>query len=412
MMANEIIIPSPGESITQVQIAKWLVNDGDTVEKDQEVVEIDSDKASFPLASPVDGILKILISEGETVQVGTVIATVEEVKGNAEPGRKEKNIPPVKSVSAKINIPQESRKKSTISPLAEKILDEKKLNKDEVTARFSGKRVTRKDVENFISSITAVKEPVTSWGTGGSRETERKKMSPLRLKLSERLVAVKNQTALLTTFNEVDMHKVQEIRSRYNETFKVKFGVTLGFTSFFTKAVTTALQSYPQVNSMIDGTDLIIPRYVDIGIAVSAPKGLVVPVLRNAEKMSLAEIEIRIRELAAKAREGRISLDDMKGGTFTITNGGVFGSMMSTPILNPPQSAILGLHKIMDRPVAMDGKVEIRPMMYLALSYDHRVVDGSESVSFLVKIKEFIEDPVRMLTGGSDPVQLLLDIET
>lgn len=411
-MANEIIIPSPGESITQVQIAKWLVNDGDTVEKDQEVVEIDSDKASFPLASPVDGILKILISEGETVQVGTVIATVEEVKGNAEPGRKEKNIPPVKSVSAKINIPQESRKKSTISPLAEKILDEKKLNKDEVTARFSGKRVTRKDVENFISSITAVKEPVTSWGTGGSRETERKKMSPLRLKLSERLVAVKNQTALLTTFNEVDMHKVQEIRSRYNETFKVKFGVTLGFTSFFTKAVTTALQSYPQVNSMIDGTDLIIPRYVDIGIAVSAPKGLVVPVLRNAEKMSLAEIEIRIRELAAKAREGRISLDDMKGGTFTITNGGVFGSMMSTPILNPPQSAILGLHKIMDRPVAMDGKVEIRPMMYLALSYDHRVVDGSESVSFLVKIKEFIEDPVRMLTGGSDPVQLLLDIET
>jgi len=239
---------------------------------------------------------------------------------------------------------------------------------------------------------------------------ERKKLSTLRLKLAERLVTVRNETAMLTTFNQINMHAVLDIKTKYNERFREKFGTSLGLMSFFTKAVAVAIKSYPGINSMIDGTDLVIPYYVDIGIAVSAPKGLVVPVLRNVEMMSFAEIEIRIKEFAAKARENRISVDEMQGGTFTITNGGVFGSLMSTPILNPPQSAILGMHKIIDRPIAVNGKVEIHPMMYVALSYDHRVIDGSESLSFLVKIKDFLEDPVKILTDGEEPVSLLLDL--
>jgi len=405
----EIKVPSPGESITQVQIAKWLSNTGDAVEKDQEIVEIDSDKASFPLTAPVDGILKIMIREGEIVQVGAVIAVIEPsaVSGHAE---NKANRGAVTTIQTDILQQPDKLKKSYISPLAEKVLDEKKLSKEEVVSYFNGKRVTKKDLEKFIS---AKKEPAIKSDLvikTGSREVERKKLSTLRLKLAERLVAVKNETAMLTTFNEINMRAVLDIKTKYNERFREKFGTGLGLMSFFTKAVAVAIKSYPGINSMIDGTELIIPHYVDIGIAVSAPKGLVVPVLKNVEAMSFSEIEIRIKEFAAKARENRISVDEMQGGTFTITNGGVFGSLMSTPILNPPQSAILGMHKIMDRPVAINGKVEIHPMMYVALSYDHRVIDGSESVSFLVKIKDFLEDPIRILTDGEEPVSLLLDL--
>jgi 2-oxoglutarate dehydrogenase E2 component (dihydrolipoamide succinyltransferase) len=409
-MANEITIPSPGESITQVQIARWLVQNGDEVEKDQEVVEIDSDKASFPLAAPVDGIITLQAGEGETIKVGAVIATVEEV---SSPRKKEntETVPAKKEPGEKVIVKEEANdKKGIVSPLAEKMMEEKKLSRNEVASFFSGKRVTKKDVETYIRSKKEQKTAETTIKPAGTRDVERRKLSPLRLKLAERLVAVKNQTAMLTTFNEVNMKKVMEIRARMNDSFRNKFGVGLGFMSFFTKAVTLAIRDFPQVNSMIEGTDLVIPGFADIGIAVSAPKGLLVPVLKNAEMMSFAEIESRISVLAEKARENRISLDDMQGGTFTITNGGVFGSLMSTPILNPPQSAILGMHKIIDRAVVIDGKIEIRPMMYLALSYDHRVIDGSEAVGFLVKIKEYIEDPVKMLTEGEDPLRLLLDL--
>ncbi|MEI7980575.1 MAG: 2-oxoglutarate dehydrogenase complex dihydrolipoyllysine-residue succinyltransferase [Bacteroidota bacterium] len=387
-MVIEIKIPSPGESITQVQVAKWLINDGDAVEKDQEIVEIDSDKASFPLASPESGVIKITVPEGETIAVGAVIATIDLTTS-----------PPHHLTTS----PPEPH----ASPLARKIIEEKNVNIQDVSNAFPGKKLTRKDIESFVNGIKEVSREISF---DGSRTEERKKMTTLRLKLAERLVAVKNQTAMLTTFNEVNMQPVIGIRDKYNGIFKERFGIGLGFMSFFTKAVTVALQEFPQVNSMIDGEELVMPKYIDIGIAVSAPKGLVVPVLRNAERMTFREIEQKIKELAGKARENKISIDDMKGGTFTITNGGVFGSLMSTPILNPPQSAILGMHKIQERPVAQNGQVVIAPMMYVALSYDHRVIDGRESVSFLVRVKELLEEPARMLTGGMDPIKLLLDL--
>jgi 2-oxoglutarate dehydrogenase E2 component (dihydrolipoamide succinyltransferase) len=395
-MTIEIKVPSPGESITQVQLVKWLIADGEEVEKDQEVVEIDSDKASFPIAAPDDGVIKILVEEGETIAVGTVIATLE-------PGiLKEKKQPVIKTETP---APAATRE-VPVSPLAEKLLKESKVTKEEITSFSGDKRITKKEIALFLRSKkekqVEKKQP--------SRETERKKLSTLRLKVAERLVSVKNETAMLTTFNEANMRAVLDIKKRYNDSFKEKFGVGIGIISFFTKAVTLALKNYPQVNSMIDGEEQLSFNYVDIGIAVSAPKGLVVPVIRNAEMLSLAEIELKIKELAGRARENRITIDEMQGGTFTISNGGVFGSLLSTPILNPPQSAILGLHKIMDRPIAVDGRVEIHPMMYLALSYDHRIIDGRESVGFLVKIKEFIEDPIKMLTEGEDPVQILLDL--
>jgi 2-oxoglutarate dehydrogenase E2 component (dihydrolipoamide succinyltransferase) len=395
-MTIEIKVPSPGESITQVQLVKWLIADGEEVEKDQEVVEIDSDKASFPIAAPDDGVIKILVEEGETIAVGTVIATLE-------PGiLKEKKQPVIKTETPAPEVTREV----PVSPLAEKLLKESKVTKEEITSFSGDKRITKKEIALFLRSKkekqVEKKQP--------SRETERKKLSTLRLKVAERLVSVKNETAMLTTFNEANMRAVLDIKKRYNDSFKEKFGVGIGIISFFTKAVTLALKNYPQVNSMIDGEEQLSFNYVDIGIAVSAPKGLVVPVIRNAEMLSLAEIELKIKELAGRARENRITIDEMQGGTFTISNGGVFGSLLSTPILNPPQSAILGLHKIMDRPIAVDGRVEIHPMMYLALSYDHRIIDGRESVGFLVKIKEYIEDPIKMLTEGEDPVQILLDL--
>jgi 2-oxoglutarate dehydrogenase E2 component (dihydrolipoamide succinyltransferase) len=411
-MAIEITVPSPGESITQVHLAKWLAADGEAVEKDQEIVEIDSDKASFPVTSPEDGILNIRVQEGETVAVGAVIAVIEETAGRREKTETrntgstlpEVTMPVVKSAvqpASGSSVPLHA------SPLARKMIEEKQVDPVDLSKSFPGKKITRKDLESFINRK---KETSVSAAFTGSREEERKKMTTLRLKLAERLVSVKNQTAMLTTFNEINMLAAQKIREKYNDAFREKFGVGFGLMSLFTKAVTIALQEFPQVNSMIDGEELVTPRYVDIGIAVSTPKGLVVPVLRNAELMSMAEIELKIKELAGKARESRLTIDEMKGGTFTITNGGVFGSLMSTPILNPPQSAILGMHKIQDRPVAVNGQVVIAPMMYVALSYDHRVIDGRESVSFLVKVKELIEEPVRMLTGGYDPIGLLLDL--
>ncbi len=394
-MAIEIKVPSPGESITQVQLAKWLVADGEAVEKDQEVVEIDSDKASFPVTTPEDGLIRIMALEGETVAVGAVIAVIEELSGEAK--------------SAKGKMQNANGKTATLhaSPLARKIIEDKHVSPADLSNAFPGKKITRKDIEAFVNRQ---KEGSPAVSYAGTRDEDRKKMTTLRLKLAERLVAVKNQTAMLTTFNEINMQAALKIKEKYNDSFKEKHGVGFGLMSIFTKAVTIALKEFPQVNSMLDGDELVTPRYVDIGIAVSAPKGLVVPVLRNAEMMSIAEIEMKIKELAGRARDNKISIDDMKGGTFTITNGGVFGSMMSTPILNPPQSAILGMHKIQERPIAVNGQVVVAPMMYVALSYDHRVIDGRESVSFLVKVKELVEEPAKMLTGGLDPVNLLLDL--
>jgi 2-oxoglutarate dehydrogenase E2 component (dihydrolipoamide succinyltransferase) len=404
-MASEIKVPSPGESITQVQVAKWLVSDGEVVDKDQEVVEIDSDKASFPLAAPEAGAITLLVQEGDTVAVGAVIARIlpSEIK-KSNPVKETKEKEPAQA-SPEPQRTQDVRSAATrISPLAEKIIEERKIGKEEILSAFEGKRIGRKDAETFTPGLTA--KP----GYSAEREMERRKLSTLRLKLAERLVAVKNETAMLTTFNEVNMKNILAIKETYNEAFKEKYGIGIGFMSFFSKAITLALKEFPQVNSMLDVDDLLIPSYIDLGIAVSAPKGLVVPVIRNAEKMNIPELELKIKELAVKARENRITLDDMKGGTFTITNGGVFGSMMSTPILNPPQSAILGMHKIMDRPIAVNGKVEIHPMMYVALSYDHRVIDGKESVSFLVKVKEYLEEPLKMEPQGLDSIPFLIGL--
>ena len=402
-MSIEIKIPSPGESITQVQLAKWLVSEGEEVEKDQEVAEIDSDKASFPIAAPVSGRISLKAGEGDTLDVGALLAVIQEGTVTAKAGSKSA----LKSAPAPSPSADTKPTNFEATPLAKKIIEEKNVNVQELKAEFQGKKITRKELEIYLSKG---KTDQKSTFTIVSRDVERRKLTTLRMKLAERLVSVKNETAMLTTFNEVNMRQVLQIKERYNDAFKEKFGTGIGLMSFFTKAVTLALQEFPQVNSMIEGDELVTPQYVDIGIAVSAPKGLVVPVLRNAEAMSISEIEHNIKELAAKARESRITIDEMKGGTFTITNGGVFGSLMSTPILNPPQSAILGMHKIQDRPIAVDGRVEIHPMMYLALSYDHRVIDGRESVSFLVKVKELIENPSRMLTFGQDPIKMLLDL--
>jgi 2-oxoglutarate dehydrogenase E2 component (dihydrolipoamide succinyltransferase) len=428
-MAIEIKVPSPGESITQVQVAKWLVADGEFVEKDQEVVEIDSDKASFPVTTPEDGVIRIMAQEGDTIAVGAVLAIVEEGKGEMQNAKSKvqnakqpeqssspltmiplhPSTPPPVPLSTSQLVNSSAIPPATLhaSPLARKIIEEKHVNTGDLASAFPGKKITRKDIEAFISGK---KEASGALSFNGTREEDRKKMTTLRLKLAERLVSVKNQTAMLTTFNEINMSAALKIKEKYSDSFKERFGVGFGLMSIFTKAVTIALKEFPQVNSMLDGEDLVTHRYVDIGIAVSAPKGLVVPVLRNAEMMSIAEIELKIKELAGKARDNKISIDDMKGGTFTITNGGVFGSMMSTPILNPPQSAILGMHKIQERPIAVNGQVVIAPMMYVALSYDHRVIDGRESVSFLVKVKELVEDPAKMLTEGLDPIKLLLDL--
>jgi 2-oxoglutarate dehydrogenase E2 component (dihydrolipoamide succinyltransferase) len=426
-MIIEIKVPSPGESITQVQLASWLVEDGAYVERDTEVAEIDSDKATLSLSAAESGQIKILVPAGETVDVNSVVATIDtSVEGIAKPVEKVTK-PEVAAQEVKIPEPEKKAElpktekpeiaKSAgihISPLAKKLLGANNLSESDLLGFYKHLRVSKEDVVQFlddkknIPATSAGASQATSWG--GTRELERKKMTTLRLKLAERLVSVKNETAMLTTFNEVNMTPINDIRKKYKDAFKEKYGISLGFMSFFTKAVTEALQHFPQVNAQIDGSEIVLHNYADVGIAVSAPKGLMVPVIRNAETLSLAEIEIRIRDLATKARNGKLTIDEMTGGTFTITNGGVFGSMLSTPILNPPQSAILGMHNIVERPIAVNGKVEIHPIMYVALSYDHRIIDGRESVSFLVKVKEMLESPSKMLFGGNDPVKVLLGL--
>jgi len=435
----DIKVPSPGESITEVQLAGWLVADGDFVEKDAEIAEIDSDKATLSISAEVSGKIKLLVEEGETVEVGAIICTIDDsVKGESKPASSEtkqteeleqkkkpeeasKDEKPSKTAAS--SKPSETKKESPqkaaaptgmhISPLAKKMLEANNLTEQDLADFYRKIRIGKGDVVQFMDdrqSMPAAGVPQTATRPAGTRDLERKKMSTLRLKLAERLVAVKNETAMLTTFNEVNMTPIMDLRKQYKEAFREKYGVNLGFMSFFTKAVTEALQSFPQVNAQIDGNEMIYHNYADIGIAVSAPKGLMVPVIRNAETLALHEIELAIKELATKARNSKLTIEEMTGGTFTITNGGVFGSMLSTPILNPPQSAILGMHNIVERPVAVKGKVEIHPIMYVALSYDHRVIDGRESVGFLVKVKEMLENPARMMFGGDDPLKALLQL--
>jgi 2-oxoglutarate dehydrogenase E2 component (dihydrolipoamide succinyltransferase) len=426
-MQIDIIVPSPGESITEVQIASWLVSDGDHVEKDQDVVEIDSDKATLSVAASEGGKIQIMAQDGDTVEVGSVIARIDsDAKGNvsakkeapkeAAPKQEAEDVAPVVSKEAAVEVTDNKAEAAALlmSPLARKLAKEENLSEAGLMEIIKHHRFNKKDVSFYANKKAELGKTVTSspkvssWS--GSRDTNRTNMSMLRKKLAQRLVSVKNETAMLTTFNEVNMTPIMAIRKQYKEIFKEKHGVGLGFMSFFTKAVTEAMIYFPQINSQIDGDDVVSHDYVDISIAVSAPKGLVVPVIRNAEKLSLAEIENSIKMLATKARENKISLEEMTGGNFTITNGGVFGSMMSTPILNPPQSAILGMHNIVERPIAVNGKVEIHPMMYIALSYDHRVIDGRESVGFLVKVKEMLENPERMLFGAKPPIETLLDL--
>jgi 2-oxoglutarate dehydrogenase E2 component (dihydrolipoamide succinyltransferase) len=420
----EIKIPSPGESITEVEISTWFVSDGDYVEKDQELGEIESDKATLPLIAEASGTVKILIETGTTISVGTIACTIDTSSAkpaSSDKGKKEKEEKIAGDALKKSST--ESAKEETepapstdkaggsspvkISPVAKEMMKEHGLSLEDILSGL--KRIGKHEVSAVLA---AGKDPGISFTqkTEGSREVSRNKLSSLRRKLSERLVSVKNQTAMLTTFNEVDMTAVMNLRKTYQNQFVEKYGIKLGFMSFFAKAVTEALKLHPMVNSYLENDEIVSPGYYDIGIAVQTDKGLMVPVLRNVETMSLAEIETNIAALAEKARKNRISLDDLTGGTFTISNGGIFGSMMSTPILNPPQSGILGMHNIVERPVAIGGKVEIRPMMYIALSYDHRVIDGRDSVGFLVKVKEFLETPSLMLTNGKDPGKILLGL--
>lgn len=415
-MIIEIKAPTPGESITEVQIANWLVKTGDYVAKDTEIAEIDSDKATLTVNAEMAGAITILVEAGETVSIGTVIAQINS-DAIAPEGMAIESI--VKKSEALKPAAEEIKQAETpaaldevkITPLARKIMEEKQLTGREVLEKLGHARITRQDVLNASMETNSAPQIMdNSVFYESSRETERKKMSTLRIKLAQRLVQVKNETAMLTTFNEVNMGRIMGLKKQYNEKFKEQFGVGIGFMSFFTKAITIALAKFPQVNAMIDGDELVFHKYADVGIAVSAPKGLVVPVIRNAESLSLSQIELRIKELAGKARDNKITLEEMTGGTFTITNGGVFGSMMSTPILNPPQSAILGMHNIIERPIAVNGQVVIAPMMYVALSYDHRVIDGRESVSFLVMVKDLLENPERMLFEGNEPVKVLLGL--
>jgi 2-oxoglutarate dehydrogenase E2 component (dihydrolipoamide succinyltransferase) len=387
-MLLEMKVPSPGESISEVEIAQWLVEDGDYVEKDQEIAEVDSDKATLALPAEESGTIKLVAEEGDTVAVGQVVCIIDtDGVGEAKPSSTPQEASPQVSAPAQATKPVDAK----ATPLAKAIISQNDLSAKDVKGSGEGGKILKEDV---IEAMASVK-------TDGPRGTERKKMSMLRRKVAQRLVSVKNDTAMLTTFNEVDMSAIFAIRKEYKEIFKEKYGVGLGFMSFFTKAITTALKEFPDVNAQIDGKEVIYHNYADISIAVSAPKGLMVPVIRNAELMNFKEVESEVKRLAIRARDGKITPDEMLGGTFTITNGGVFGSMLSTPIINPPQSAILGMHNIVERPMAVNGKVEIRPIMYVALSYDHRIIDGRESVGFLVRVKECLEDPTTHLLGGN-----------
>ena len=422
MSVLEMKVPSPGESISEVEIAQWLVSDGDYVEKDQAIAEVDSDKATLELPAEESGIITLKAGEGDVVKVGQVVCLIDTSAARPEGAapkaekveekKEEVKAAPVaeKAVAAPNPDPvkkEDSYATGTTSPAASKMIAENGLSANRINGTGKDGRITKQDV---IAAMSGGFSTADAQGWGGSRDQNREKMSMLRRKIAERLVSVKNETAMLSTFNEVDMKPIMDIRAKYKDAFAKHHEVNLGFMSFFTKAVTEALNLYPAVNAQIDGNEMVFQNYADIGIAVSSPKGLMVPVVRNAEQMSLAEIEREIKRLAIKARDGKITPDDMTGGTFTITNGGVFGSMLSTPIINPPQSAILGMHNVVERPVAINGKVEIRPIMYVALSYDHRIIDGKESVGFLVKVKEMLENPEKMLFGAKDPVQVLLGL--
>jgi 2-oxoglutarate dehydrogenase E2 component (dihydrolipoamide succinyltransferase) len=403
----EIKVPTVGESITEVTLSRWIKKDGDVVEMDEPIAELESDKATFELTAEKAGVLKTIANEGDTLAIGAVVCTIE---GGGAPAGGKVNVTP--AVADAVNeSPQTAPSKGTTyasgvpSPAAAKILAEKGVDTASVNGTGVDGRITKGDALSAQKPAAAAPAPAakpaaaTPSGPVGPRSDRREKMSSLRKTVARRLVAVKNETAMLTTFNEVDMSPIMELRGKYKDKFKEKHGVGLGFMSFFTKAVTEALKEWPAVGARIEGEEVVYSNFADISIAVSAPKGLVVPVIRNAESMSLAEIEKAIVVLAGKARESKLTIDEMTGGTFTITNGGVFGSMMSTPIINSPQSAILGMHNIIERPVAVNGQVVIRPMMYLALSYDHRIIDGRESVSFLVRVKQLLEDPTRLLLG-------------
>lgn len=402
MSILEMKVPSPGESITEVEIATWLVKDGDYVEKDQAIAEVDSDKATLELPAEQAGIITLKAEEGEVVKVGQVVCLIDMSAAKPEGAAAPVAEAPKAEEAPKVEAPKPAAAPAATyatnspSPAAKKILDEKGIDAAAVSGTGRDGRITKEDALNATPGVPAM--GVSS----GNRAQTTTKLSVLRRKLAARLVSVKNETAMLTTFNEVDMSEIFRIRKQYKEEFAAKHGVGLGFMSFFTKAVTRALQMYPDVNAMIDGDYKINNEFCDISIAVSGPKGLMVPVLRNAENLTLRGVEASIKELATKVRDGKITIEEMTGGTFTITNGGVFGSMLSTPIINPPQSAILGMHNIIERPVAVNGKVEIRPMMYLAVSYDHRIIDGRESVGFLVAVKEALDNPVEILMGGDE----------
>ena len=393
-MILEMKVPSPGESITEVEIAQWLVSDGDYVEKDQAIAEVDSDKATLELPAEISGTITLKAEEGDAVEVGAVVCLIDS-EGNASASKtKDNKTDKIKAESPKIDVQtpivESSYAAQSPSPAAKKIMNEKGISINEVKGSGRGGRITKNDAVKAVPSMGTLPD----WG---ERNQNRSKLSMLRRKVAERLVDAKNETAMLTTFNDVDMAEVFKVRNAFKDEFLKKHKAKLGFMSFFTKAVVRALKLYPDVNSMMDGDYKISYDYCDISVAVSGPKGLMVPVVRNAELLSFSGIEKEIGRLAVKARDGKITVDDMTGGTFTISNGGVFGSMLSTPIINPPQSGILGMHNIIQRPVAIDGKVEIRPMMYLALSYDHRIIDGKESVGFLVAIKEALENPKELL---------------
>ena len=408
-MSLEIKVPPVGESITEVVLSRWVKNDGDTVEMDEVIAELESDKATFELTAEQAGILKTVASEGDTLAIGAVVCSIED--GGAAPKAKDAAPAEEKAVVAEEKQVSPVAEKSgaatyasgTPSPAAGKILAEKGVDAGSVSGSGVDGRITKEDAlkaEKPAAAKAATPAAASAPAAiAGSRNERREKMSPLRKTVAKRLVAVKNETAMLTTFNEVNMKPIMDLRGKYKDQFKEKYGVGLGFMSFFTKAVCEAMKDFPAVNARIDGDAVIFNDFVDISIAVSAPKGLVVPIIRNAESMTLAQIEKSVIELATKARDSKLTIEEMTGGTFTITNGGVFGSMMSTPIINAPQSAILGMHNIIERPIAEKGEVVVRPMMYLALSYDHRIIDGRESVGFLVRVKQLLEDPARLLLG-------------
>ncbi len=408
MSILEMKVPSPGESISEVEIASWLVEDGEYVHKDQTIAEVDSDKATLELPAEESGIITLKAEDGDTVAVGQVVCLID--TSAKAPEGSEKPVENSSDSTDDIQVPSAPLKEETNyatgtpSPAASKIIAENQLDSNKIEGTGKAGRITKDDAISALNSSSS-KPKEKPLKPGQSKQ----KMSLLRRKIAERLVSVKNEMAMLTTFNEVDMKPIMDIRKQYKEEFKEKHGVGLGFMSFFTKAVTQSLELFPAVNAQIDGKSMLMHEYADIGIAVSSPKGLMVPIVRNADEMTLNQIEAEIKRLAIKARDGKITPDEMSGGTFTITNGGVFGSMLSTPIINPPQSAILGMHNIVERPVAINGELAIRPIMFVALSYDHRIIDGKESVGFLVNIKELLEDPIKMLPGEED-IRVLLGL--